>query len=952
MRVDSLKISGDSEQQSDLFCFVSERLNLIVASSAAESRAVIDVIVQALYQPYVGARAVPPTIRGCELETSIGARSVTIACDFAAGTSDIVSCGEKCNYAEPAGASLCGVDSATFEEIAAIDRTNFEPAKSLLHCQRIATLLHRAVYGQPHPNQAVALVLEGLDHYEFQGQVYKIDDLLGALAGGRVILEERLQRIEEAKGESDGKQAVLTELEREIADRQLVLKRQEQLHLSKALSDLDKQIMEMQEQAAHSTLLSAELHELGDFSAFPIDAVAKVEELWGKRASTMANYAELTREVEEAEGNLSADGDLKNCQSGDAQLLYNLAGTLSNVQAELDDLTLRHSREMRRVKDAGVDFDKVSRTRQTVLSMNARDLDDANRLVLLLKTTKQKLADAVQVLQRIESDVSEAKLEFVQATNSERRWRSALLWLSVSPVAFLIAIVAFPYSQTLPGMQREQLITVLLTISITAFVFSTFVFVLLHGVKRSRRERFDRLSRECAEYAQAEVALAQDLASVNRQADMLAQRNNASSGNELFKQVIGYAGTAEQLKELDLLEQLMFVREKQKYKLIAEIQPFFQRAHRSNAVITPQLTTLLADDIQRFYESVRQTEKISSSLSNKRSELRFLAGEIADIESQLRDAFYRARLEAPEDLAQAIVDFRARTLEHRRFQQIQEELSLRAQATVAEGPEETVELEILIAKRKDVNARLQNLLTAHPSLLEIAVEELSTPVALDEVVRQIQVLQGEYSQCEEAMRSSLRRFEDVHPKIQSELEVLDRNMKRIEQDKRAAELAVSLLERVAQDTHWQWAELLTKQWERICTRSSTGVAAESGIMELLGITSVTWNERLEISVGLHNGESVLGEPQLLNERKDIGMLIDLLLRLLVALIVCRIRPVPVFVNEPFADLDDRAALAVLNLLMTLASAMQITILTAYPERYRQLAGQLDSRTLSLIHSCH
>lgn len=103
---------------------------------------------------------------------------------------------------------------------------------------------------------------------------------------------------------------------------------------------------------------------------------------------------------------------------------------------------------------------------------------------------------------------------------------------------------------------------------------------------------------------------------------------------------------------------------------------------------------------------------------------------------------------------------------------------------------------------------------------------------------------------------------------------------------------------------------------------------------------------------LNKEGSILGESELLRERKDIGMLVDLLLRLIVALSVCQARPVPVFVNEPFADLDDRASLAVLHLLVNLSSQMQITILTANPQRYQDLAAQLGAREQSLIHRCH
>lgn len=961
MRLEWLKITGNSEATQEQISFASDKLNLLLACQGAfENAAILDVVILALYQPCVENREQPPGVSGCELEVSVGGdRSVTVTCDFASSVSDIISGGERCNYAKPAGHSLCGVDVSTFEEIAVIDLNDYAPARSLVRADRVSSLLHRALHGQLHPEQAKALIVHALDNYQFQGRTYKIGELICAMERGQELLQERLQRLEQEKDQSDEKQVLLGGLESEIADRESILKRQEQLQMSKDLSSLDRRILLLQEQAARHGQLSVELHNIGDLSEFPADAVSQVDELWSKRASTMTNHAELSREVSGEDSLLSssfsAENDLRledDWQPDDVPILYNLAGTLANVQSELDDLTLRHANEMRRVKDAGVDFDKVSRTRQAVLSMNARDLDDANNLVGLLKATKQKLSDAVQVSQRIETDVNEARLELTNAMLSERRWRSALLWLSVSPVAFLIAIVAFPYSGTLHGSLREQLITVLITISITAFVFSTFVFVLLHGVKRSRCDRLTRLSKESEQYAQAEAALGQDLTSVYRKADLLARSYNASSGAELLKRVIGYAGNAEQLKDLDLLEQLMFVRQKQKDKLTGEIEQYFKKARRSVVVITPQIVSLLADDIQRFHERLHETEKLSTSLSNKRRELRFLAGEIADTESQLRDAFYRARLDTPEDLSQSIIDFKAKTRDYRRFLQIQEELSVRSQepdlAVAAESID--AELETLIAERKEVNARLQGLLRSHPSLMEIAVEELSSPSALDEVTRQVKVLQLEYSQCQDTMRSSLRKFHDLHPGALNELEVLQRSLRRVNREKQAAELAISVLERVAERYHLQWSEELTEKWRLICSAANKSTVKDD-LLEKLGIRDLRWDEELEIHVGLFGTDMILGEIDLLGEHRDLAPAMDLIIHLVVALTIAPSRRIPMFLNEPFAKLDDSTALALLRLLLQLTPELQITILTAQHERYFQLAAQLEEPELSLIHQC-
>ncbi len=952
MRIESLQFVKATDLKKERFDFSSEKLNVLITPTGFGRSMIAEAIWSILYgHENRDEKEENSRIRAGILKARVGQRSYVVSRDFADDRTSFrelngIEAEPGFPHVEAPGRVLCGLGIDVFRDVCMMEERKRSDGKRLSLADRLSSLLSRTKDSDEGPDKGIACIEDALQNYHFKNRNCKIDDLITGLERGRLVLVERLRGLEQEKIESSERLRELTELENEIAERTQLIKREEHFQLCLAVADLDSRILNVQERLLMETELQRELQELGDLSDFPVDVVRKVDELWTKRESTLLNYARLAHDADEASRVssgldlfLSEFPDLEKFVSDDAQSLYGLARTLESVQGELEELNLRQTEEMRKVKSSGMDFDKVALVRKSLLSMETHDLDEATSLAQQLKKGKQDLSDAVQVTQRVERDIAEAREELDRALKTERRWRNVLLGVIFSPLAFLLAAI-LGRSET---WARGFLIVVSVTVTLTAATLSILFLVLLYRNKKNLGARLERIIKEYKELSQSEVGVSSQLSEVQRRADKLAQQYEVSSGVELLKQITSYAGSSSKLKDLDLLDQIIASREKQLNKIGAEIEKHFLRAGRSGTA-TPLLAVGLADDVQRYREQLREQEKVQTLLNHKKSELRFLEGEIKDIDSQLRDAFYRARLDEPEELTESIGQFREKAIGKKRYDTIHRELERRENDRTAEMLDSNLAslLEVLQEKRQEAWSRMQELVTANPFLTDQASPAAETPgpAKAAELMRQVEVLRLHYQDTREQIRLSANNFDDYYPKTQHELELLDRDLARIQHHKRSLDLASSLLGKVAAESRSSWSNQLS--------RNAALMLSEAG----MEFENIDWDEHLGIRLRLRGHEEVIGEDEL-EKRLSRGMLsqVDWIVRMAVALVVCETDSIPVVLDEPFARIDDQRFLSSMKLLIKLLPRLQVIVLSCHQLRHQWLMQQLSDEEQSMLHFC-
>lgn len=952
MRIENLQYVKSADLKKERLDFRVDKLNLVITATSVARSAVAEAICSILYgATNAAANTEPFSIRAGTLKVAVDQRKYTISRDFAdgrisfrelSGVDSEVSLGTNAP-----GRILTGLDLEMFRDVCMVEERSRGEASVLSYQNRLSSLLYRSTEqsaSDEGPDRAIACIESLLHNYQFKSRPYKIDDLIVGLERGRRVLLERLKGLEQEKHDAGEQLAQLSVLEKEITDRTKLIKLEDQFQLNAVIADVDARILVLQERLLLEAELQRELQELGDLGDFPVDVVRKVDELWAKRESTFMNYTRLARDVDETarvvselDAFLNEHPKLDQLVQEDAQTLYGLARTLESVKGELEELNHRRNHELQKVKESADDFEKVAEVRKCLLVMDSLDHDEATNLAQLQKKSKQELAEAVQVTQRVERDIKEAQQVYDRANKTEKQWRYWLVVVSLSPLAFFVAAILGTHDWA-----RNLLITISVTMMVTTILLSAFVLVLLYRTRKDLDGRVQRLKSEYKDLSQAEMNISSQLADVQRRAERIAHKYEVSTGVELLKHVTSYAGSSAKLKDLDLLDQIVSSREKQLGKIIAEVARLSERAGRGHEEITPSSTVALADDVQRFREHIREREKTLVLLTHQKSELRFLEGEIKDIDSQLRDAFYRARLDEPEELSLSIGQFRDKAANKKRFDSLHRELEQRAEEALAESLDGDLNavLDALQKRRQEAQGRLQELVTANPFLLSHAQANLPSGPGAAELVRQVEVLNLEYQEVREQIRAVTRNFDDYYPKTQHELELLERDLARIKHHKCALELARNLLQKVAAERRANWSSQLSKTAALLLRESGTR------------IESIEWNHDPGIRLVIQGQEPVAERD--FGQKLSRGMLsqVDWIVKMAVALVVCERGSIPIVLDEPFSAVDDQSFLSSMKLLISLLPKLQIIVLSCHELRHRWLVERLGAADKELIHFCN
>lgn len=950
MRIESLHFIRANDSRKEYFDFSSDKLNVLITPTGFGRSMIAEAIWSILYGHHGNE---PCRLRAGVITVLSGQKRYKVSREFVDNRFSFKeyngSDGETVSTTSDApGRVLSGLDVDVFREVCMMEENSNDIASTTATlADHLSSLLSRTKDSDEGPERAIACIENALQTYHFKEKTYPIDDLIAGLERGRLVLLERLRGLEQEKIEASDRMQQLSELEKEISQRMNLLKREDHFQLSMAVADLDSRILTIQERALMETELQREQKELGDLSDFPLDAVRKVEEMWSKREATLQNYARLAHDVDELNRTQSElDAFFSDCPKmeelmpDDAQALYGLARTMESVEGELEELNARRDDELRKAKSSGVDFDNVASMRRSLLSMESHDFDEANNLAQQMRKGKQGLSEAVQITQRIERDIDEAKQEYERAAKTEKYWRKILLAVCLTPFAFFFAAMYGPHE----GWAKLLFIVIAPTISVTAILLSIGFLVRLHRSKQDLNARLQRLKKEYSELSQSEAGASLQLSDLQRRADRIAQQYEIATGAELLKQITSYVGNSAKLKDLDLLDQIIASREKQLKKIIGEIDKHLRRTGMESEQITPDLAVGLADNVQRYREQMREREKIETHFSHKKSELKFLEGEIKDIDSHLRDAFYRARLDEPEEIAASIAQFRDKAAAKKRYDSIARELERRESERNAETVDRDLGelLDDLQSKRQEAWTRLQELITANPFLAESPASgaEAPGPARAAELLREVEVLTLEYQEIREQIRTVTKNFDDYYPKTQHELEVLERNLARINHHKNSLELAKKLLSKVAQESRVSWSKELS--------RMAASMLNESG----MEFETVEWDEQLGIRLRLRGHSDIIGEDEL-ERRLSKGMLnqVNWIVRMAVALVVCESDSIPIILDEPFARIDDQKFLSGIRLLISLLPRLQIIVLSCHQLRHSWLAQQLTASEAALLNIC-
>lgn len=826
--------------------------------------------------------------------------------------------------------------------------------------QRLAVLGHLESRSETSNtiDNAIRIVTEKLDKYPFRNKQHKIEDLLTALNRGKALLQERLNQLERERIEAAVLVEELRRIEAELESIRRTQKREEYFQLCLETAELDSRIMKVQQRLLHEAELKRELQSLGNLSRFPISALRKVQELWTKRLARISDRDRLFDEISAGETEiialqssfLAGAGAIQEFSIEDAQQLYGLAKIIESANTEVEQLQHDRAKEMRRVKEAGVDFDQIALLRKAILAMKPSDLEEAYRLQSELKSNKDTLNTAIALSKNMNDQLKTLELDLISFNGKGTRAFNAFTGLlSLSAALLVVASLS----------KTSEYSTILMIICGTCFVLLLAILValpqLFKGVRADLSTRITTLARERDQHAENELKFSEAVAGVQQRAEHIAVSNQFKGAADMFKKLQTYAGLAAQLKQLDLFDHMLEARELQLENLLKEAnEDYFKKINRRLSKITTVACTGLAGEILLHKEQHRELERNNTIIEHRRSEMRFLEGEIRDIDSMLRDFFYQAGLSDPEDLDKSYEEFESKSQNYRKWDSVTIELERMSKDLATEILENDLGtvLTKLQHRRTDAWAKMQNLISRYPDILSETIDD-------NEIGR---LVQGESTGLEHDMRtneqqaeelrhkirSMVHNFDEFHPKTKHELEILERDLKKINHNKRALELARDSLIKVAQESKSFWAHELKE-------------LSDEFLKELdLEIEEIIWDKNLQVKIKLKGEEEVVEEDQLKlsasrsghrNERLSRGLarLASWLPRMILCQYVSRKLPFPLVLEEPFFDLDDKRFTDCMKLLLkNVLKDCQIIVLTSQRVRFSWFLDNLSETDRTLV----
>lgn len=795
---------------------------------------------------------------------------------------------------------------------------------------------------------AVSVIESALGQFPYQGIKMRVDKLLKQLEDDRQRLQALTDRL---SAEYDGVRselAGLSELEKEIDRQESRHLAGEYFQLCMEAADVDSRLMKAQERVLQVNELKTQMVKLAEYRQFPVDRVQSVEELWTRRQSRQSDYKRTEIELKLKEKQLQArelevrekwEGVAK-CAVEDAQTLSSLARTFVEVKSDLSDSRRKSDEEGVRVKELGIDLEKLSGLRTALRNLDARDQDNANAYNAMINAAQDQIKECQGTVWRARQIMPEIE--------EQRRLKVGSCRNNFMILGFLVGTVAV-FEAAMFFIQRVQLANPLawggLIILVALSGFGLFNGVLYAQAKAHREKDWQQARDDEQKFSEKGVELHNKIMGLEIKLDDLARKACVSSGAELMKYIQAYGTAGSQLKDLDLIEQIIDSREAHIVKLVAQIEPYFQKAGRNVAEITPEEAFKLADNINQFLDESRAVKASYSSLEHYQSELKFLADELKDIDARLKEHFSLAGLANPDDSETAYKQFAAAEAEYRQWESLQKELSRMEKDTISDLPvgELPKVVQKLESQRKSIWGRIEAIIARCPGIAQLNPGD-SRPLAQDidpESANRLAEMKKRREELTIKLRAATKEYDEKYLPAAEELEDLDSDIYKVRRAKTALELARDTFQRLSEETHLNWSNRLNEISKEMLQSLNTE------------FESLHFAPDLRLTAR-RKGESEPIQPNQINSQASGGVKDQLhwLARMAVARYLAEQAALPIIMDEPFSESDDERFLGTMRFLLdNMLGKHQLILFSCHQRRHEWMLEQLSEKQRGLIKQC-
>ena len=798
---------------------------------------------------------------------------------------------------------------------------------------------------------AIGVLDDALLHFPYMGKKYKVDRLLSELDERRRELLNRVKELEGDKGKAGDDHARLSEIEEQIAARDKKIKSAEYFHQCLEAADLDGRLMKAQERLLKVADLKRQLAALAHLNEFPIERYRRVQELWTTRVARLGDFERFKSELNSKEKHIQArDLEIRERWEGittfsadDAQMIASTARSLQTVLGELEEAEHKRKNELEQVKIESVDLEKLANVRKALLSLEARDIDDAYAYNAMVNSAKEQISECERSVWRgrmIQQEIVE------QRKNRKAAYKNVTITL-----AFLVAIMLGVGAATFAvlKLQISFWTSIFGSVVILGFIAALVVnFLFMLKASSYRFSDYNKARDDEQKQAQLGQDLHNKIMGLEIRLEDLARKAGVTNGAELVRNIQSYATAAPRLKDLDLLEQLVLSRQTHVIRLRGELEAYFEKAGRKAEEATPDNALKLADEINAYREELRALQATAGLLDHKSSEASFLQDQLKDLDAELRHSFQQAKLENLDDVEQAYKEFLETAQSYRRWEGLKTELERIEQDTTSDlVPDQLPRIiERLQIQRDAAWAAMQDIVARFPDIAETTPPGVNPADAnqtgeLSALKSELEALRREADELAVSVRSVTREYDQHYVEALEAVEEIDEEIDRIKRAKVALELARDTFKRLADETHVHWSARLNEIAKAMLDSLATEYE-ELHFDSELKLTARRRGQSEPLQAANIKGQLSAGTREQLHW----------LARMAVSRYLSHMDPLPIVLDEPFSESDDDRFIKIMRFLLdTMLKQHQIILFTCHEARQEWLLEQLEPAQRDLIQTC-
>jgi hypothetical protein len=600
--------------------------------------------------------------------------------------------------------------------------------------------------------EAVQLLDQSITQFPYKTISIKIDLLVDELEKQRDEVKKKIASLAAKRSGIVPTIARLREIEPYVGNEEKHQRAREYFKAFLRAAEIDGQVMQFRSHQVRLQSMKKELVRLGSLQDFTIESQRQIEELWTRRNSRLTDYHALADEVtpkivqyEQQEMASKRKWDaLHDFTPEQAEVFAQMAKNFETMQQELDDFQSQLTQKQELLsQQPNVDLAKFERSKRTMQVLEPQDANDAKSYAALLTGFRNQAAESDRGKWKSESLVKEIEEQRQAKTES-------------SPI----------FKVFKPSTLRQK---------------------ELEAAQADAERHTAKLNELKVKITGLEQRLAQ-----------LAAKAGVADGSLLVQHINDYTAASSQLKELDILDQMIESRRGSIDRLRIDLEPYFKQAGRKvPAQVTVQMANDFASELQSCINDQARLEVGFEKAKISREQLEFLLSEVRNIEEILAQLFANAGLENPGDIETSYTEFYAKVAAYHHWRLLEEEVGKTEEQFGVEGAEDfTDKIIALEEERRETWERIRYLVEHYPEIAEQSPPKLNEPELSQD---DYDSLLNERDQLELEVKSILGQYASEYPGLADKLEGIERELARTKANQLSLELARTKLNSLLTD---------------------------------------------------------------------------------------------------------------------------------------------------------